>query len=220
MTRSGFHAYKSRSPADIEREALRFRRRLCVGTEPHLPVPAGVELFERLRGMYVTVRNERFPVDYDVEEMPKDTLGSTRFERDRFIVGIGPESYEGLSVGTAEARFVFAHELGHLRLHATELYDMYCSLKLARSMRRQTVGGYDEAESQADNFAGAFLVPAEGLEKMPALPDREMIHAIVHRFGVDQDLALRRWTLFRQWRSDLLRADSYAAPDDEWPPAP
>jgi len=86
-------------------------------------------------------------------------------------------------------RFDACHELGHLVLHPTGRKDR-------------------DAEDEADEFASAFLMPAEAvMAYAPRNPGIDEINRLRHRFGVSIPAAimrLRSLNLITEWRYKTL----------------
>lgn len=89
---------------------------------------------------------------------------------DSFIIYIasGDESFD-----SNRARFTIAHELGHLFLHMFYQSDAerWDHIKNDQSFDR---GGYSDKESDANEFAGAFLMP------------KDEFRNVIHRLAKDE----------------------------------
>ena len=101
--------------------------------------------------------------------------------------------------------FTIAHELGHLFLHMGYLIDPdkwnsineYCDSPKYRQ-------GYSEEEYEANQFAGAFLMPKDEFRTFVLDNSKDhkiKIKKIAEHFGVSFDAALTRgkWLGFFQW---------------------
>ncbi|PZQ96196.1 MAG: ImmA/IrrE family metallo-endopeptidase [Cereibacter sphaeroides] len=91
----------------------------------------------------------------------------------------------------ARQRFTIAHELGHIRLHQTELRAAVHVDK--GSLRRDSISseGSDPLEIQANAFASELLMPQHLLEsvlagKLVDLEDDETIQSLAKRFKVSE----------------------------------
>lgn len=103
------------------------------------------------------------------------------------------------------SEFTIAHELGHLFLHMGYLVDpakwnsideYYDSPKYRQ--------GYSEEEYEANQFAGAFLMPEDEYRqfiKNNSINHRIAINSIAEKFGVSFDAALTRgkWLGIFEW---------------------
>lgn len=87
--------------------------------------------------------------------------------------------YEGAVAGDPRSRFTVAHELGHLFLHRDIPF-----ARLARSTEKTPA--YSDSEWQANEYAGALLMPRRLLEGMTTIQE------ISERCGVSWQAAMTR----------------------------
>jgi hypothetical protein len=137
---------KSHSPPEIENYALRLRLLLGVGDQPHFNIISVVEngLSQKLPGFFVEI-------------LPRSNLGATEavteFGPPRIVVR--EDIYEAAFREDPRSRFTIAHELGHLCLHWG-----YPRPRLApKSQRFPNSPRNSRIEAEANQFAGAFLMP-------------------------------------------------------------
>lgn len=157
------------------------------------------------------------PLTYAVEDLPAGVEAQTRYERDRgcITIALSPATYAALEGGEARATFSVAHEIGHAVLHTEELVELsQIPHKTAAMLRGQADHAvYFDTEWQAHGFAGALLMPAEGLAQVeseaPWGPLRIPMGPtlIVLRYGVSHAAAEIRWRVFGQHRTALMNVN-------------
>lgn len=109
------------------------------------------------------------------EEMPgMDGLAAL----ESFTICLAEHTYIDLCKGVPEARFVAAHELGHLILHTHRQTSL-----AKRSYADHSV----DPEWQADRFADAWLMPRSGVRACSTAED------VAERFSVPFEAARRRF---------------------------
>jgi Zn-dependent peptidase ImmA (M78 family) len=127
------------------------------------------------------IENILIPVfpDFDLEIVEDDEMpgieGATWPDQRRMRF---PNSvYEGAALRNEHrARFTVAHELGHLMLHS--------GIPFARAIQTNAeVKAFEDSEWQADEFAGALLMP------LPLIATMGTIEEIVTRCQVSQQAA-------------------------------
>ncbi len=77
------------------------------------------------------------------------------------LIRISESCYDAARTGHARYPFTLAHEFGHLMLHTGK----------PASLARGEVKAFLDPEWQADNFAGAFLAPAEMVNACECISD-------------------------------------------------
>ena len=162
----GVPAYRSQSYASLEKIARRVRSRLAPGIAMHDSLP-GVEIFEGLDGYEVSVGSGTIPLKYGVESLPLGFEAHAHFSSDEgaIVVALAEETYGDLEAGIPRALFTLAHEIGHAVLHARELVHRGLGPPSPESLARPVPAHrmFLDTEWQANGFAGALLIPAEGL---------------------------------------------------------
>ena len=109
------------------------------------------------------------------EEMP-DMAGVTAVGE--YTIYLADSAYQALCTGDPYARYVAAHEFGHLLLHSQQ--------KLLLAKRKHDDHKVDP-EWQADRFADFWLVPTEGVRKC-----RSPAH-VAAKYAVPDEVAQRRF---------------------------
>lgn len=152
------------SRAKLEVAAARVRQVLELGAEDAIP---GLVLFERLENYASSTGGREVPLTYGVCDLPMDVEAATRYVGGVIRIDLSPRTYEDLEREDPRARFTLAHEIGHAALHAAELVRLSQIPHQERALLR---GGehrvFENSEWQADNFAGALLMPASGIRSL------------------------------------------------------
>ncbi|WP_093226210.1 ImmA/IrrE family metallo-endopeptidase [Sphingomonas sp. NFR15] len=89
------------------------------------------------------------------------------------LIRISQSCYDSARGGHARYPFTLAHEFGHLMLHTGK----------SASLARGEVKAFVDPEWQADNFAGAFLAPAEMVQVCTSISE------LMRRSGLSRDAA-------------------------------
>jgi hypothetical protein len=150
-----------------------------------------------LRRQWSLVNDEQsdaFPVTHYIENVLMVSLPSFVFEvvEDHEMVGMEgatwpdqlrmrfPNSvYEAAARNEHRARFTMAHEIGHLMLHG--------GIPFARGVAQgEMIEPFRDSEWQADEFAGALLMPVELIKPMRSITE------IMDRCLVSQQAAVCR----------------------------
>ena len=105
----------------------------------------------------------------------------------RKVTFLRPDVYDGLLDGDNRARFTTCHELGHLLLHSNVDSDFTASSQV-RFFRKEELPPYRDPEWQADNFAGALLMPLPALDVYIAQYGSEL-NDLARKFHVSTDAA-------------------------------
>src|SRR5229473_7697840 len=155
MVVRGDEALQSRRRAEIEVIAHSFREAIGLATQRRI---YGVQLFERLDELVLSVDEREFAVDYGIKELDWGVLACAVHDPTtaKFEVFLTPDTYQQLRRGNPRALFTLAHECGHLVLHAKELIMRAVSPPNAALNRRRNHAVYRDTEWQSDAFAGAF----------------------------------------------------------------
>ncbi|HUZ34526.1 MAG TPA: ImmA/IrrE family metallo-endopeptidase [Xanthobacteraceae bacterium] len=160
---------------ELERIASRIRRQFKVYLEPKVDILRVVEL--KFSTFYPDFRF--VVIDDDDQVFAKNILAFTQF--DPLQIGVREAIYRLAANDDPRARFVLAHEFGHLILH-----DLDLGAKLFAGARSDFEALEIRFELEANIFAAAFLIPAWKTNCMSA----EQISA---SFGVTR--ALAEWRL-------------------------
>ncbi|NKJ40808.1 Zn-dependent peptidase ImmA (M78 family) [Novosphingobium sp. SG720] len=164
-----FQAVEPMTSAEIERIAWDIREFFGMGTKN----VQMVNLVERIlpEGL----------ADYDFFVLPDEDMpglaGITGTSGEEMII-LSESTYIALCNNDREARYVAAHEFGHLVLHSQQ------TPMLAKRTRNDN---RVDPEWQADRFADVWLVPTEGVRKC-----RSARH-VAAKYNVTDELAQRRW---------------------------
>lgn len=166
----------ARSWDNVEAEANSLRKRLGLEHEARLPVIEIIELVldQRLGLLRLEVGNR--------DEM-KGAEGLT-CPNGGFIM-LRDDVYEGAWRGEKRHRFTTAHELGHWAMHT--------NISMQRCSKGDGTPAYRLAEPQANQFAGAVLMPARYIDL--GWDDEEQL---MERFGVSRDAAANRLRYLRK----------------------
>ena len=140
-----------------------------------------------------------------------DTEGYSKYDRDRGVIEIlaSPKTYGWLENGYPRGRYFVAHELGHCLLHTDQL------VRLAQMPKAQLAalhwGGqevaheaYRDTEWQANAFAGALLMPAQGLLTLEQEHGELSPAMITEHFRVSAEAAGYRVELYNHRKKQLL----------------
>ena len=120
---------------------------------------------------------------YWFEIVPDHELGhaeATTSTTDR-LIKISQSCYDAARAGHARYPFTLAHEFGHLMLHTGK----------PASLARGDVKAFVDPEWQADNFAGAFLAPAEMVRACGSVSE------LMRRSGLSREAADVRLRVLR-----------------------
>ena len=152
------------SRANIEAYANAVRGALGIGLHDRIDMLRLIELVlpRHLDGF----RYEIVP-DRDLGDAEATTSTTER------LIKISQSCYDAARAGHARYPFTLAHEFGHLMLHTGK----------PASLARGDVKAFVNPEWQADNFAGAFLAPAEMVAACGS------INELMHRSGLSRDAA-------------------------------
>ena len=152
--------------AKVDALANRLRSNLKMDQVPKIPIVNIVEkvLYEQLELFEFQVRSRR-------EMGSAEGLTCPNGEFIRFREDV----YESACDGGVRARFTFAHELGHFFMHT--------NVPLARALPTENLPAYRSAETQANRFAGTFLMPSALVTPL------HTVECIMEDFGVSKPAA-------------------------------
>ncbi len=208
MPARGFKADKGRSCADVERAARYVRTVIMPELSAGAPFP-DLTAFENLHEHSVGFDEREIPLEPAVNPLPAgvEALAMHDTERDKIIVTLSPETYAGLEAHYPRARFCLCHELGHACLHSRELIRLgrlsYHDAALLRG-KSPSHPAYLDTEWQANAFAAALLMPAEGLVALEARVGILTPSLVAREFNVSRQAATIRIATFNQHRSALI----------------
>ena len=202
---SNFPADRPRGYATIETETRRVRKALGAGPDEMLP---GLRLFESLERYAVYIGETRVRLTYLISDLPRGVEARALYLQasEEIALALSPESYEGLEQEKPRPRFSLAHEIGHAVLHPKVLYRLATIPEERAALARGDFGTlrpFQDVEWQANAFAAALLVPADGLE---VLSNRGRLSAdvVARTFGVSSECARIRVSVFKERRTHLL----------------
>lgn len=207
----GIDVGEAHSHASIERRALALRKNpVLMGCALPLdaPLPAR-QVFERLdllRRRDKTLFADDVPLEYAVEEAPhQSVLAWTKYDDRKFVVSVTPETYGGLEQGDGPAVFSLCHELGHVDLHHRNLLQFaeipHLQGALRRTARPHPI--FRDSEWQADAYAAALMMPAEGLALLEARGELT-VENLRSTYGASWTAATIRFDNYRKRRDQLL----------------
>ena len=137
--------------------------------------------------------------------------GFAKYDGDRRVIEIlaSPEAYNWLETGHPRGGFFVAHELGHCLLHTDQLVrlaQMPKAKQAALHRGGEEVGHktYRDTEWQANAFAGALLMPAQGLLILEQEHGELSPDIIVEHFHISAEAAGYRLELYNDRKKELL----------------
>jgi hypothetical protein len=168
-----------------------------------------LELFEDLHEISIRRSNGvEIPLRGGVISL-EDSEGYTRFDGGRNVLEIlaSERTYEWLEQGHPRAGYFVVHELGHCVLHTDQLVRlarMPTEQQAAFHRGRQGHRACDDTEWQANAFASALLMPAQGVATLERQNGGLTVSMIVEHFRVSREAANYRIDLFTARRNELL----------------
>jgi hypothetical protein len=208
MTRglSGVRADGSWSYRRLEGLAAHVREQLDLRADEAIDP---LELFEDLHEISISRSNGvEIPLRGGVISL-EDSEGYTRFDGGRDVLEIlaSERTYEWLEQGHPRAGYFVVHELGHCILHTDQLVRlarMPTEQQAAFHRGRQGHRACDDTEWQANAFASALLMPAQGVAALERQNGGLTVSMIVEGFRVSREAANYRLDLFTARRRELL----------------
>lgn len=154
----------------------------------------GARVFHALDGIPIRLGDVTCPVVAAVKELTR-VEGFTTFvkRQGRFYLTLSEDIYDGLEKDEPGARFSLSHEIGHLVFH----YDLLAKLSRIQHHDAALCRARSEheleldTEFQADAFAGAFLMPAAGLQQLAKGAGLDA-QRVAKKFGVSEPVAASR----------------------------
>lgn len=202
----GFRAKSGLSYRRVEGIARRVRLQLGLAVDSALP--DGCRFFEHLVGGFkVDTSQGRLPICYSCNALPPDVEGLTIYSEEdhEIVVSLSEATYNNLRLNEGRARFSASHEFGHAVLHADLAIELGRIPHRAAALHRETAPAHPEymdTEWQANAFAGALLVPMQGIRRLEAAgfaspPLFGLAGEIQMEFGVSSTVAERRLQIYR-----------------------
>jgi hypothetical protein len=208
MGNLGHQADQARSYWEIEGIAKRVRAKMLPHIGPSVAVPTN-DLLCGIGSLVGTHEGKRVPVVYGVDELDMGVEAETWFNEElhRIEIDLSVCTYEQLEFDDGRARFSLCHELGHVILHFRQVIRLAGTHRRAAAMMRGTARHSKcwDTEWQANAFAGALLMPAEGLAMLEQAEGLST-QAIAHAFGVSGYAADVRDSIYRKRKTELLAA--------------
>ena len=137
--------------------------------------------------------------------------GYAKYDSDRRVIEIlaSPETYCRLEKGYPRGGFFVAHELGHCLLHTDQLIRLAQMHKaqqaeLHRCRKEVAHEAYRDTEWQANAFAGALLMPAQGLQILEQQHGELSEDIVTEHFHVSSEAAGYRLELYNDRKKELL----------------
>jgi hypothetical protein len=167
-------------------------------------------LFEDLHEIEVS-RTDGHQVRLGYGVVPlEDSEGYARYDRARDILEVlaSEQTYRWLEQNHPRATYFIAHELGHCVLHTDQLVrlaQMPTQQQAAFHRGRKVHQAYEDTEWQANAFASALLMPAQGILTLEREANDLTVLTIAERFSVSREAAGYRLELYRQRKPQLLR---------------
>ena len=169
-----------------------------------------LQLFEDLHLVSIRQGNGKIiPLSGGVVSL-EDSEGYTRYHRRKHIIEIlaAETTYHRLEEGHPRAGYFVAHELGHCILHTDHLVrlaQMPTNQQAAFHRGKEGHKVYEDTEWQANAFASALLMPAQGLAALERDYGRITASIIVDQFGVSWEAAGYRVGLYAERKKELLK---------------
>jgi Zn-dependent peptidase ImmA (M78 family) len=203
---SGVRADQGRSYRDLENTARSVRNYLKLAPDQAIDA---LHLFENLDQISLKMKDQRIiPLRERVDAL-EDSEGYTRYDEKKNILEIvaSEATYRGLELGHPRAGYFVAHELGHCVLHTDQLVrlaQLPTPQQAAFHRGRADHRHYEDTEWQANAFASALLMPAEGIQALEQ--EHKVLNAslIAMQFSVSEEAAGYRLDLFQNRREQLL----------------
>jgi hypothetical protein len=163
IQKNGLKADRGRSYREIERIAARWRQEL--GYAPLAAFDAR-QFFEfEVANLKLATRDGEIDVLNHVQPCSEEGLTLWNTDDSQLELILSEVSYRDLQDGMSRPRFTVCHEFGHAVLHTDELVRLAgLSIERQAAMYREREHSkcYD-SEWQANAFAAAILMPAEGV---------------------------------------------------------
>lgn len=171
-------------PAAIEESAARARRRIAPSIDVIDPMP--------VESMVARLEHELLAWSVVSAVLPASIWASTHVVGERELVTrLCKVAWRELRENVPRTRFSIAHELGHVHLHGRDLLALSYLPQTTDDALDRPQGVIPVREREASRWAGALLVPAEGLR---ALNEQGAltVEEVARRYQVSPLVAERR----------------------------
>lgn len=204
----GLNVRRGRSYEELEAIAANVRSIALPNLGATDPVN-GLHLFESVHRYKIQVRRESRLLGLDTairDDLPDGVEAVTMFEDGVIVICLTEDSYSKLERGAPRATFTVCHEIGHGVLHAPVLRTMRQMPHAAEGLYRGTMEHppYQDSEWQANAFAGALLMPADGVVSI--LRDGGTEHDVANVFHASLHAARIRVQQVSRRQSELAVA--------------
>ena len=170
-----------------------------------------LHLFDGLDIAVVDETGRDIPIRGAVIEL-NGSEGYAKYDSKRRVIEIlaSPATYDWLEKGHPRGGFFVAHELGHCLLHTDQLVRLAQMPKAEQAALHrggEEVGheAYEDTEWQANAFASALLMPAQGLQILGQEHGELSPDIIVEHFHVSAEAARYRLQLYDDRKKELLQ---------------
>lgn len=196
---TGIRADQKRSYSSIEEKTAEFRKKLGLGSLA--PFDAKRFFDEILPDSPVILPSGCITLHEAVEDCTQEGLTKWNPDLEVLEVVLSKSTYELLQTDHVRARSTVAHELGHAYLHTEQiirLAGMSLTSHVALHRERNAHQACEDTEWQANAFASALLMPAEGIERLLLRFGRHSVQAIAETFWVSPESAHYRTLTFER----------------------
>ncbi len=205
----GVRADNPRSYRGLEHVAAYVRQRLKLLPEEAI---RPLQLFESLDDISIQrASGKPIPLRHGVVAL-EDSEGYTRYDSEHGLIEVlaSEQTYDWIERGHSRATFFVPHELGHCLLHTQQLVRLaQMPTQQLAALHRGSVGhrAFEDTEWQANAFACALLMPADGLVALEQECGGQLtVIDISECYGVSKEAASYRLHNFVKRRAQLTRA--------------
>jgi hypothetical protein len=195
----GVKADSALSYRRVEEITGKIRDRLCLAPVEQFPCVHFFESTVHDWSKWTALGSVKF---YFGAKSLRGSAGLTYFDQESRSIEmyLSEAEYDDFSNGKSHATFSAAHEFGHAYLHTNQLIRLAnLHINEIAAFHRQTepYPDYLDTEWQANAFAGAILMPAEGLRFLKQQRGGYLFpEDIVNTYGVSLDAAITRFRIF------------------------
>jgi hypothetical protein len=189
-TLTGLRADSKESYQSIEQYARKLREMLGLGLLDRFDAKAFFD--QDMAAMTVDCRAGSLGLREVVDDCQQE--GLTRWDPDSKVIEVvlSSKTYALLQEDHVRARYTVAHECGHACLHADQvvrLGGMSLTSQMALHRERGSHEPCQDTEWQANAFASALLMPAEGVERLTLRFGKGCVQSIAETFWVSLESA-------------------------------